>query len=143
MDYKQKSLFALFGTYGLEMNPNLLTQEDKKALLDTSELYKKYHKDVIENGTLYHLRSPETDNWYIMQCVNADKTCSLILLMNLMREQPHSRYLKLKGLNPDKKYLNNLNGCTYYGDYYMKIGVNLCETWRNEFGCELLILEEV
>lgn len=143
MDYKQKSLFALFGTYGLEMNPNLLTEEDKKALLDTSELYKKYHKDVIENGTLYHLRSPQTDNWYIMQCVNADKTCSLILLMNLMREQPHSRYLKLKGLNPDKKYLNNLNGCAYCGDYYMKIGVNLCETWRNEFGCELLILEEV
>lgn len=143
MDYKQKSLFALFGTYGLEMNPNLLTEQDKKALLDTSELYKKYHKDVIENGTLYHLRSPQTDNWYIMQCVNADKTCSLILLMNLMRELPHSRYLKLKGLNPDKKYLNNLNGCAYCGDYYMKIGVNLCETWRNEFGCELLILEEV
>ena len=143
MNYEQKSLFALFGTYGLEMNPNLLTDDEKKTLFNTAELYKKYHKDVIENGILYHLASPQTDNWYIMQCVNASKTCSLILLMNILHEKECFRYLKLKGLDSDKRYKNNFDGCVFYGDYYMNVGLNFSGVWRNEFDCKLLILEEV
>lgn len=143
MNYEQKSLFALFGTYGLEMNPSLLTDDEKRTLSNTTELYKKYHKDVIENGTLYHLASPQTDNWYIMQCVNSSKTCSLVLLMNLLHEKECFRYLKLKGLDPDKRYKNNFDGCAFYGDYYMNVGFNFSGVWRDEFDCKLLILEEV
>ena len=143
MNYEQKSLFALFGGYGFEMNPNKLTDEEKKTLFNTTQLYKKYHKDVIEDGTLYHLRSPQTDNWYIMQCVSKDKTKSMILLMNILQEKDCFRYIKLKGLDPDKRYKSNLDGNVFYGDYYMNIGVNLSAEWRNEFDCRLLILEEV
>lgn len=143
MNYEQKSLFALFGTYGLEMNPNLLTDEEKKTLFNTAELYRKYHKDVIENGTLYHLASPQTDNWYIMQCVNASKTRSLVLLMNLLHEKECFRYLKLKGLDSDKRYKNNIDDRVFYGDYYMDVGFNFSGVWRDEFDCKLLILEEV
>lgn len=143
MNYEQKSLFALFGTYGLEMNPSLLTDDEKRTLSNTAELYKKYHKDVIENGTLYHLASPQTDNWYIMQCVNSSKTCSLVLLMNLLHEKECFRYLKLKALDPDKRYKNNFDGCAFYGEYYMNVGFNFSGVWRDEFDCKLLILEEV
>lgn len=143
MTYEQKSLFALFGTYGYEMNPNKLTDAEKQALFNTAELYKKYHREVIEEGTLYHLMSPQTDNWYVMQCVNKSKTCSLALLMNLMHEKDRYRYLKLKGLDPNKKYRSNIDGQAFYGDYYMNIGVNLHGAWRQEFECGLLILEEV
>ena len=143
MTYEQKSLFALFGTYGYEMNPNKLTDEEKQALFNTAELYKKYHREVIEEGTLYHLMSPQTDNWYVMQCVNKSKTCSLALLMNLMHEKDRYRYLKLKGLDPNKKYRSSIDGQAFYGDYYMNIGINLHGAWRQEFECGLLILEEV
>ena len=143
MTYEQKSLFALFGTYGYEMNPNKLTCEEKQSLRNTAELYKKYHKEVIEDGTLYHLMSPQTDNWYVVQCVNQSKTCSLVLLMNLMHEKDRFRYLKLKGLDPNKKYRNSIDGHSFYGDYYMNVGMNFYGVWRNEFECNLLILEEV
>lgn len=143
MNYGQKGLFALFGTYGFEMNPNKLTVEEKETLFKITELYKKYHKDVIENGTLYHLSSPERENWYIMQCVNPDKSCSLILLMNILCEKDRFRYLRLKGLDPDKKYRSSFDGKVFYGDYYMNVGMNFYGVWRDEFDCKLLILEEV
>lgn len=143
MNYEQKSLFALFGGYGFEMNPNKLTDGEKETLFKTTQLYKKFHKEVIEEGTLYHLRSPQTDNWYIMQCVSKDKAKSLIMIMNILQEKDVFRYIKLKGLDPDKSYKNNFDGKVFYGDYYMNIGVNFSAQWRGEFDCNLLILEEV
>lgn len=70
-------------------------------------------------------------------------SCTAVIIPKKIKRLIPNSFVKSALLNEYKKYLNNLNGCTYYGDYYMKIGVNLCETWRNEFGCELLILEEV
>lgn len=142
MDYRQKSLFALFGAYGYEMNPNKLTDDDKAVLSKTAELYKKYHKDVIEDGTLYHLRSPQTDNWYVMQCVSKDKSTSMVLLMNILHEKDQFRFIKLKGLDACKKYRNSLDNKVYYGDFYMNVGLNCSQWWANEFNCELVILEE-
>lgn len=141
MDYKQKGLFALFGTYGYEMNPNKLTADEKSMLSATAEIYRKYHKNVIENGTLYHLISPQTDNWYVVQCVSRDKSCSLVLFMNILHEKDQFRFIKLRGLDPTKKYRNSMDGKTYFGDYYMNVGLNYSQRWLNEFSCELVVLE--
>lgn len=143
MDYKQKGLFALFGTYGYEMNPNKLTDDEKSMLLDAAALYKRYHKDVIENGTMYHLRSPQTDNWYVVQCVSVDKSRSLVLLMNILHEKDKFRFVKLKGLEASKKYRNSMDGKSYFGDFYMNIGLNYSQQWVNEFDCKLVILEQI
>ena len=51
--------------------------------------------------------------------------------------------MKLKGLDSDKRYKNNFDGCVFYGDYYMNVGLNFSGVWRDEFDCKLLILEEV
>ena len=53
--YKIKAELALFGTYGYEMNPKLLTEDEINELNEVADVYKKYHKEVIEEGTLYHL----------------------------------------------------------------------------------------
>lgn len=142
MDYKQKGLFALFGTYGYEMNPNLLSDEERAMLNETADLYKRYHKDVIENGDMYHIASPQTDNWYIVQCVSKDKSCSLVLTMNILCVKDCFRFIKLRGLDPDRKYVNNVDGKAYFGDYYMTVGINYSQVWREEFGCELIVLSE-
>ena len=36
------------------MNPNKLTAEEVAMLNETAELYKRYHKDVVENGDVYY-----------------------------------------------------------------------------------------
>ena len=35
-----------------------LTAEEIGMLNETAELYKRYHKDVVENGDLYHIADP-------------------------------------------------------------------------------------
>ena len=52
------------------------------------------------------------------------KNLFAILLMNILHEKECFRYLKLKGLDSDKRYKNNFDGCVFYGDYYMNVGLN-------------------
>lgn len=140
-DYRAKGLFALFGTYGYEMNPELLTADEKKMLGETAALYKKYHKNVVENGDMYHLVDPSDGNYYIVQCVSKDKSTSLVLSMNMKCQKDCFRFVKLRGLDPDKRYTLD-GGDTYYGDYFANVGINLSREWHNEFECRLFVLEE-
>lgn len=141
-DYRAKGLFALFGTYGYEMNPNHLSGQERQMLIEIAELYKKYHKDVIENGDLYHLANPSDGQWYILQCVSKDRSISLVLKMNLMCHRDRPWFLKLRGLDPEKQYKNSINGKVYYGDFYMNVGINLTRDRCKEFSCDMIILEE-
>lgn len=140
--YRTKALIALFGTYGYEMNPNLLTKEEIQELAEVADIYKKYHLDVIENGDLYHLISPNETNYICLQSVSKAKDKSLILFMNILKESDQSRFIKLRGLDENKYYKNNWNNQSYLGSYYMQIGINLSFDWLEEFTCKLFILEE-
>ena len=142
-DYRAKAILALFGTYGYEMNPNKLSAEEMRDLAEIAAVYHRYHKDVIENGTLYHLLNPYQGNWMSMQCVNAAQDTSLIVLMNRKKELDRFRYLRLRGLNPAKRYHNDYENATHSGEYYMQIGVNYSHEWAGEFTCRLIILTEV
>lgn len=139
--YKTKGHIALFGTYGFEMNPCLLNEEEKKEILGVTEIYHKYHNEVIQNGDLYRLCSPFTSNYMSMMSVSKDKSKALVLFVNLLKENNHYRYLKLEGLDKKKLYKNNLDNKVYSGEYYMTIGLNLTR-WLDEFTSFLVILEE-
>ncbi len=141
--YKTKALIALFGTYGYEMNPNKLTKEEMDELSLVADIYKKYHREVIEEGTLYHLFSPTETNYMSMQAVSLDKSKSLIIFMNKLKETDQSRFVKLHGLDENKMYKNSFNNEIYSGLYYMQVGINFSFDWFDEFTCKLIILEEI
>ena len=140
--YATKAALALFGTYGYEMNPNVLTEAEVSDLAAHAELYRKYHRDVIEGGTLYHLCAPYAGNYMCMQCVSQDKSTSLVLFMNKLKELEQFRFLRLRGLDAGKRYHNTLDGCTHTGEYYMRVGLNLSNGWLTEFSHKLIILTE-
>jgi len=142
-DYKTKANLALFGTYGYEMNPNKLSKEEISTLSEVADAYHKYHKDVIENGKLYHLLSPSFGNWMSMQCVSQDKTSSLVIVMNRKKELDRYRFLKLKGLDPDRKYFNDYENAVHTGEYLMNIGINFSNEWRSEFICTKITVKSV
>ena len=125
------------------MNPNKLTQEEIDTLAKTADVYRKYHRDVIANGTLYHLRAPYEGNYMCMQCVSQDKKTSLVLFMNKFKELDVFRFVRLKGLDARKRYRNTLDGQVHTGEYYEKIGLNFSEAWMNEFSHALVLLTEV
>lgn len=141
--YKEKAILALFGTYGYEMNPNKLTESEIQELSEIAGIYKKYHKGVIAGGTLYHISPSGSSNMLVMQCVSRDKKTSLILVANKLAEQDYFRFIRVKGLAPDKKYKCNSDGAVNTGDYFMNVGINLSREWFSEFSFRLIILEEV
>ena len=140
--YSAKAALALFGTYGYEMNPNRLTPEEMKELAAAADIYRKYHRDVIANGTLYHLCAPHEGNYMCMQCVSADRGASLVLFMNKLKEQDVFRFVRLKGLDEKKRYRNTLDEQVHTGEYYMRIGLNLSRYWPQEFSHRLILLTE-
>lgn len=138
--YRTKAILALFGTYGYEMNPNKLTAEEQKDLFAVAELYHRYHKDVVEEGTLYHLISPYKGNLMCMQCVSRDKNVSMVVVMNRKKELDRFRYVKLCGLETGANYYNDYEQTTHTGEYYMNVGINYSREWLNEFDCKLIVL---
>ncbi len=141
--YTTKARLALFGTYGYEMNCTLLTESEIKELSAVAEIYKKYHSDVIQNGTLYHLVNPTECNFMGMQCVNKEKSTSLVLYMSKLMQPDVYNFLKLKGLVPNKLYRNDFDNCVHSGEYYMQVGLNFTLHYFNEFTAYLITLTEV
>jgi alpha-galactosidase len=76
-----------------------------------------------------------------MMSVAKDKSKALVFFSNLLKENNRSRYLKLQGLDKNKRYKNSYDGKTYSADYYMNIGLNFTK-WLSEFSSHIIILEE-
>lgn len=141
--YKAKSELAFWGTYGYEMNPNKLTEEEIATLDTTANAYKKYHADVIENGVLYHISSPFETRYLCMQSVSADKTKSVFLFMTKAKILQENRFFKLRGLLKEAKYKSSYDNLIYTGEYLMKVGLNLSELFVDAYTTELIFLEPI
>ena len=121
-----------------------IARAEEIAELDkTANAYKKYHADVIENGTLYHISSPFESRYLCMQSVSADQTKSAFLFMTKAKILQENRFFKLKGLQNEAKYKCSYDDLIYTGEYLMKIGLNLSELFVDAYTTELIFLERV
>lgn len=141
--YQTKAQIALFGTYGYEMNPNRLSEKEMEELSEVAKIYKEYHQSVIENGTLYHISSPNETNFLGLQSVSQDQKSSLFLFMNLLKEGDCYRFVRLQGLDPEAYYWNSYDQQIFKGEYYLKVGINFSRDWFDEFRCLLIELKHV
>lgn len=141
-DYATKAQIALFGSYGFELDPVKL---DRKAIEDlnrVTEIYHGFHKDVVLEGSLHRLISPYDGKAFAINMVDKKQQKALFIFVNLLKKPRMRRFVKLRGLNPTVKYVNSMDGKTYSGDYYMKVGLNLSDEF-GEFASRLVTLEAV
>lgn len=138
--YKTKGDIALFGTYGFELDPNKLTEEEKKEILEVNKIFDKYHKEVISDGDLYRIASPFTDGCFHINCVSKDKKKAIGLYVNL--EDIESVNIIFRGLDKNKQYKNSLDNKVYSGEQYEKDGLNISHLLK-KYSSQLIILEEV
>ncbi len=76
-----RGVVAMAGSFGYEMDLNLLTEDEKEAVKAQVEDYKKYY-DLIHNGDYYRLASPQGDSGFTAwQFVSGDKTRTLLNLV--------------------------------------------------------------
>ena len=121
-----RGVVAMAGSFGYEMDLNLLTEDEKEAVKAQVEDYKKYY-DLIHNGDYYRLTSPQKDSGFTAwQFVSGDKTRTLLnLVITHVRANAPDLWFKLRGLDPEKRYRLEENGRIYSGSALMNAGISI------------------
>lgn len=120
-----RGVVAMAGTFGYELNPALLGEEEKAMIKRQVQTYKEY-ESLICDGTYYRLASPFTKPFAAWMSVSKDKKQALVSVVRLESEgNAASMYVKCKGLNPDAIYLDENTGALYDGAALMTAGLVL------------------
>ncbi|WP_336989927.1 alpha-galactosidase [Bacillus infantis] len=117
---------AYFGTFGYELNPLSLSDEERSQISEQVSFYKQ-HRSLLREGHFYRLLSPFEGNETAWLTVNEDKTEALIGWYKVlaMANPPKQQTLKLSGLDPSIKYQVSGSSRSYYGDELMQSGLQL------------------
>ena len=118
---------AMSGTFGYELDLTKLTEEEKSIVKTQCDEYRRYY-DLVNKGELYRLISPWKDRtrcaWSF---VSEDKSEALVTYV-VMRSGIYDRhYVRLKGLDPNKQYLNQQTGQVLLGKTWMCAGICISE----------------
>lgn len=142
-NYETKKNVALWGSFGYELDPDKLTEEE---IAEIKEQVKEYHKyyDVIHYGELYRLITPFENEFKVAwEFVSEDKKEALVTVVNIKLPYDNLFFLKLKGLDPEKIYEVEDSGETYSGAYLMNAGLNLTHKPNGDGISYLIHLTEV
>lgn len=100
-----RSVVAMAGTFGYELDLNLLTEEEKEEVKGQIQDYKKYW-NLIHNGKYYRLHAPENDREAAAWCFVSEDGKELLL--NVVSLDAHGNaplsYIRCRGLKPEGKY---------------------------------------
>ena len=124
--FETRGNVALSGTFGYELDATKFTEEECEAVKKQCEEYHKLY-DVIHYGELYRLISPHDggcDSAYAWEFVSEDKNEVLLTYVLLFSRPRVRRYVRLKGLDPNKTYRDEATGRTYKGSTLMNAGLN-------------------
>ena len=121
---KMRGDAAYFGTFGYELDPNKMTEEEKEEVKKQIETYKS-HRTLVRNGDFHRLISPFESNETAWMIVSKDRSEALVGWYQVLAEATPKkiRTLKLAGLEADSTY--KVNGAKYGGDELMQRGIPL------------------
>lgn len=123
--YETKMNVALWGSFGYELDPDKLTEDEKNEIKAQIALYHRYY-DVIHYGDLYRLITPFENEYRVAwEHVSEDKNEALVTVIQMRHPYDEFFMLRLKGLDPAKVYTDQESGKKYSGAYLMNAGLNL------------------
>ncbi|MDO4616642.1 MAG: alpha-galactosidase [Lachnospiraceae bacterium] len=119
---KTRGNVACFGTFGYEMDLQLLSDEEKQEVVEQIKFMKEY-RELLQFGTFYRLLSPFEGNFTSWMVVSEDKKTAIVGYYKVLNEVngPFTRVF-LAGLDPELDY--QINGSAVQGgDELMNIGL--------------------
>ncbi len=106
---------ALTGSFGYELDPTSLSDEDKASVLRTAGIYKEYGERIC-NGTYHRLRNPHEENCSAWCIVSENKdTCIAGYVLTKVRMYENNERIRLRGLKKDWIYIERFSGREYSG----------------------------
>ena len=120
-----RGVVAMSGTFGYELNPAALSEDEKEIIKNQLKEYRRYER-LIRTGNYYRLTNPYKNAYAAWEFVAEDGTEALL---NVVLQEQHANkatgYIKLKGLNPNAVYVDENTGEKYYGSALMEAGIPL------------------
>lgn len=132
---------AFTGSFGYELDPTALSEDDQAAVLRTAEFYKKY-ADVAAYGKYYRLRSCfDGDSAAWCYVGRGDDVCIAEFVLTHVRVYPKYDRIRLKGLDANATYREVNSGEEYTGSQLMGYGLPVDLTL--EYTSKMWVLEKI
>lgn len=114
---------AMFGTFGYELDLNLLSDEEIERVKAQIE-FMKANRELLQQGDFYRILSPFKGNETEWICVSADKKHAIAAWFRVLNVvNGPVKKIRFTGLDEDTLYtVSGIEG-TFYGDELMEIGV--------------------
>ena len=125
--FDTRAAVAMWGTFGYELDPRKLTDEEKAMVRqEVAEYHRTYR--VIHEGELYRIQWPEENGercaW---EFVTPEKDEALFVCVNLKRVYYRPCIYRLRGLDPARTYEDIATGKRYSGQRLMRAGLSFTE----------------
>lgn len=141
--FATRAAVALTGSFGYELDPTKLSDEDKEAVKESAALYKQYG-DLFVGGDYYRLRSPYEGNNAAWCFVSPDKSRVFAAYVRVYVEcNGENDRLTLSGLDPAAAYRETRTGQTFTGSMLMHYGLKIDQEYLGEYQCRTWIFERV
>lgn len=126
---------ACSGRLGMELQPELLSEQEKEFAARALKSYERY-KDIIYYGDLYRIKSPYETDYASFMYVSKDKKEAVLFIYSIAHKN-RDKYdsFPLHGLDPEQNYLieelnvdrssYNRNGSVLSGKYLSGKGIEL------------------
>lgn len=103
--WQTRAFTAMHGTYGYELDPAKMTDEELSSCLELTEIYRK-NQQLIYESDYYRLASPyDNEIFAAWQFVSKDKKRSLVFAVTQdISILDRNCYIKPQGLDPDRLY---------------------------------------
>ena len=100
-----RAIVAMSGTFGYELDPAQLSEEEKRQMRVLAERYHRFY-DVIHRGLYYQLADPGgREDFAAWAFVAEDGGRALLnLVMTRVHANTHGIHLRLRGLDPRARY---------------------------------------
>lgn len=122
---KTRGITAMAGTFGYELDPEKLTEDEKEKIRVQVKTYHQY-APLIQDGLYYRLSNPFESEVGAWEFVSEDAS---EVLLNVVMLEVHGNmtvnYVKLKGLESGKMYQDQESGRVYPADALMQVGIPL------------------
>lgn len=133
-----RGIVSMAGSFGYELDINSLSDDEQNEIKEQVIKFKK-NRDLIHNGRYYRLSSAIEDDFALWEFVKDGKALVQGMIFNTEPNLIHY-CVKLKGLDANKKYKVNSNGC-YTGAALMYGGFLLDIPRGDYYGVELYVEE--
>ncbi|RSL91193.1 Alpha-galactosidase 2 [Fusarium floridanum] len=128
------------GSFGLELNPDAIPEEDKVQIPDLIALAEKINPIIIR-GDMWRLNLPETSNYPAALFISEDGSQAVLFAFQIRATTVHNyTFIRLQGLDPSARYKLDGEG-TFSGATLMNGGVQY--RFKSDYESKVVLIERL